>query len=152
MRESLRSGNGIMALVLVIAGVVIFGMLPSGSWATPGQQVGQSTLPTPPSPTEPAPTDPAPTDPAPTEPAPTEPAPTVLPTSPPVWPTYTPWWPPYPTATPVYVYPTPDPSVRVFRPAPATGGQLLLGVPAILWEAGFGLALLGLGLDWWRRR
>ena len=51
---------------------------------------------------------------------------------------------PYPTATP----PVPE----VFIPAPSTGGLVGLDVPIILWEAGLGLLLIGLGLIWRRRR
>jgi hypothetical protein len=68
----------------------------------------------------------------------------VYPTRPP-WPTKTPRWPQYPTPTPV-------PIVEVFVPAPTTGGRPVLGVPIILWEAGLGLVLVGVGLAWRRAR
>lgn len=79
----------------------------------------------------------------------------VSPTDTPVWPTRPPWptgtpWPQYPT--PVYVQPTPVPITEIFVPAPTTGGRPLLGVPTILWEAGLGLVLIGLGLAWRRAR
>ena len=70
----------------------------------------------------------------------------VFPTDTPVWPpTSTPWWPQDPTATPV-------PITEVFVLVPPTGGRPLLGVPIILWEAGLGLVLIGLGLAWRRAR
>lgn len=54
-----------------------------------------------------------------------------------------------PPASPL---PTPVPITEVFIPMPASGGQPVLGVPAILWQAGLGLLLVGLGLTVaWRR-
>ena len=58
---------------------------------------------------------------------------------------------PWPTVTPPYPTPTP-PVPEVFIPAPSTGGLVGLDVPIILWEAGLGLVLIGLGLIWRRRR
>ena len=50
-------------------------------------------------------------------------------------------------------YPTPTvPVPEVFIPAPSTGGLAGLDLPIILWEAGLGLLLIGLGLIWRRRR
>jgi hypothetical protein len=47
---------------------------------------------------------------------------------------------------------TPVPIAEIFVPAPTTGGRPVLGVPTILWEAGLGLVLIGLGLAWRRSR
>ena len=58
---------------------------------------------------------------------------------------------PLPTVTAVYPTPTP-PVTEVFIPAPSTGGLAPLDVPIVLWEAGLGLVLIGLGLIWRRRR
>ena len=59
---------------------------------------------------------------------------------------------PTPPSSPL-PYPTPTPPVpEVFIPAPSTGGLVGLDVPIILWEAGLGLLLIGLGLIWRRRR
>lgn len=69
----------------------------------------------------------------------------IPPTEPPVQPTRTPWSPQYPTPTPV-------PITEIFIPAPSTGGQPALGMPIVLWEAGLGLVLIGLGLAWRRNR
>ena len=59
---------------------------------------------------------------------------------------------PTPPSSPL-PYPTPTPPVpEVFIPAPSTGGWAGLDVPIVLWEAGLGLVLIGLGLIWRRRR
>jgi hypothetical protein len=54
--------------------------------------------------------------------------------------------PPPPTVPPVYPTATYVPITEVFRPAPSAGGSHILGVPAILWAAGLGLVLIGVGL------
>ena len=59
---------------------------------------------------------------------------------------------PWPTVTPPYPTRTPVPVTEIFIPAPSTGGLPLLDVPIVLWEAGLGLVLIGLGLIWRRRR
>ena len=60
---------------------------------------------------------------------------------------------PTPPSSPLpYPTPTPVPVTEVFIPAPATGGLAPLDVPIVLWEAGLGLLLIGLGLIWRRRQ
>jgi hypothetical protein len=140
-------------LLLTALAILFADVEPSSVLAgvTPTQESPVETdTPVPPTDTPVRPTD-TPMPPTDTPVSPTD-TPVWPPTRTPWWPTRTPGWPQYPTATPVYVQPTPVPITEIFMPAPSTGGRPLLGVPTILWEAGLGLVLIGLGLAWRRSR
>lgn len=130
------SSGLILLLAVVLIGSAKIGPAPALAGVTPTEESPVDT----PTPVPPTDTPLPPTD----TPIPPTNTP-VRPTYTPAWPTRTPWVPTYPTPTPV-------PITEVFIPAPTAGGRPALQVPIILWEAGLGFVLIGLGLAWWRRR